>query len=175
MYTPYPGLSQLDYDSLMHYGSSDHKPVTSTFELRMTLINDEKRSEIVKKLLHEMDSKENASRPIVEVDTTEIVCQDLRVLEVIEQCLTFKNSGNGPVAWEVVPLDDSKLDFVRTKGEIMTGMYLQINGKRDSKCTEFSQVLQNTYTSLFKFFRVLLKYQKSSFFESSTPKTTLYQ
>lgn len=120
-YTPYPSLAQLDYEAFMHYISSDHKPVAATFELRTMLVDVDKRAQIVKRLLHDMDARENESRPKVEVESTELICPDLKPLSVMTRTIKFKNFGNTQVAWEIERMENSRLKFSELKGLVSPG------------------------------------------------------
>ncbi|KAK9458459.1 Endonuclease/exonuclease/phosphatase [Lipomyces oligophaga] len=120
-YTPYPSLAQLDYESFPQYISSDHKPVAATFELRTMLVDIDKRSQIVKRLLHDMDARENESRPKVEVESTELVCPDMKALSVITKSVKFKNFGNTQVSWLIERLDGSTLEIEEVEGTLPPG------------------------------------------------------
>ncbi|KAK9473797.1 Endonuclease/exonuclease/phosphatase [Dipodascopsis tothii] len=142
LYTPYPSLSQLEYRSHMGFVQSDHKPVVSTFALRLELINFDKRAAIVKNLLHEMDSKENASRPRVDVEKTEVVCADLRVMEVVEESLKFKNTGTTPVSWEIVLLENARLRFMTSAGRLLPGatQYIHFSFTAEPRMLDLSEI-----------------------------------
>ncbi|KAK9450024.1 Endonuclease/exonuclease/phosphatase [Limtongia smithiae] len=120
-FTPYPSLSLLDYESFMHYISSDHKPVAASFELRIPLIDVDKRAEIVKRLMRDLDARENESRPKVEVERTELVCTDLKPLSTVTQVLKFKNYGNTQVVWEIEPMENLTLRFSEMSSIVSPG------------------------------------------------------
>ncbi|KAK9458399.1 Endonuclease/exonuclease/phosphatase [Dipodascopsis uninucleata] len=120
-YTPYPTLTQLSYDSFMHYISSDHKPVASSFLLKILMTDMDKRAAIVKTLLRDMDVRENESRPKVDVEQTELICQNLEVLTTETQIVRFRNYGNTQVAWEIEQVDKSVLNFNIRQGVLPPG------------------------------------------------------
>ncbi|KAK7203477.1 Endonuclease/exonuclease/phosphatase [Myxozyma melibiosi] len=142
-YTPYPSLAQLDYESFMHYISSDHKPVAATFELRTMLVDVDKRAQIVKRLLRDMDARENESRPKVEVESTEIVCPDLKPLSVLTRTIKFKNHGNTQVAWEIEQMDGSKLEFGEMRGLVSpgAGQSIRFSMKIPTRVSEISEIV----------------------------------
>ncbi|KAK9384462.1 Endonuclease/exonuclease/phosphatase [Lipomyces mesembrius] len=121
LYTTYPSLAQLDYETFMHYISSDHKPVAATFELRTMLLDADKRAQIVKRLLHDLDVRENESRPKVEVEKTDVLCSDMTVLSTVHQTVKLKNCGNTQVAWEIEIIDGSLIEVETPEGVLPPG------------------------------------------------------
>ncbi|KAK9469147.1 Endonuclease/exonuclease/phosphatase [Lipomyces arxii] len=129
LYTPYPSLAQLDYEPMAHYISSDHKPIVASFELRTMLIDVDKRGELVKRLLHDMDARENESRPRAEVEQTEYEISDLKVFSTVNQNVKFRNSGNTQIAWEIEPVEGTLLTFNRLDGILPPGVTQTIRVK----------------------------------------------
>ncbi|KAK9323432.1 Endonuclease/exonuclease/phosphatase [Lipomyces orientalis] len=142
LYTPYPSLAQLDYESFMHYISSDHKPVAATFELRTMLMDADKRAQIVKRLLHDLDARENESRPKVEVEETDLVCPNLKVLSTVNQKVKFKNYGNTQVAWEIEIVDGSLLEVATPQGVLPPGgiQTVRVSFRVPPKITQISEI-----------------------------------
>ncbi|KAK9235633.1 Endonuclease/exonuclease/phosphatase [Lipomyces kononenkoae] len=142
LYTSYPSLAQLDYETFMHYFSSDHKPVAATFELRTMLMDVDKRAQIVKRLLHDLDVRENESRPKVEVDKTDLICPDLPVLSTINQAVKFRNCGNTQVAWETEIVDGSLLEVLNPQGIVPPGgtQIVRVSCKVPPNVTSISEI-----------------------------------
>ncbi|KAK9364500.1 Endonuclease/exonuclease/phosphatase [Lipomyces kononenkoae] len=142
LYTSYPSLALLDYETFMHYISSDHKPVAATFELRTMLMDIDKRAQIVKRLLHDLDVRENESRPKVEVDKTDLTCTDLTVLSTINETVKFRNCGNTQVAWETEIVDGSLLEVLNPQGIVPPGgtQVVRVSFKVPPNVTSISEI-----------------------------------
>ncbi|KAK9492829.1 Endonuclease/exonuclease/phosphatase [Lipomyces doorenjongii] len=142
LYTTYPSLAQLDYETFMHYISSDHKPVAATFELRTMLVDADKRAQIVKRLLHDLDARENESRPKVEVEKTDLLCPDMTVLSTVHQTAKLKNCGNTQVAWEIEIIDGSLIQVGTPEGVLPPGatQTVRVSFKVPPNVTHISEI-----------------------------------
>ncbi|KAK9312764.1 Endonuclease/exonuclease/phosphatase [Lipomyces starkeyi] len=142
LYTTYPSLAQLDYETFMHYISSDHKPVAATFELRTMLVDADKRAQIVRRLLHDLDARENESRPKVEVEKTDLLCPDMMVLSTVRQTVKLKNCGNTQVGWEIEIIEGSLIEVGTPQGVLPPGasQMLRVSFKVPPNVTHISEI-----------------------------------
>ncbi|ODV93918.1 hypothetical protein PACTADRAFT_4815 [Pachysolen tannophilus NRRL Y-2460] len=107
LYTDHEKLDQTNYNSIMDFNSSDHKPVVADFKLsQIPLIDYEKRSEIMSKYFKETDKLENDSRPTVEISDLDLEATEVPILAPTELTTVLKNNGDTKLSWELIDLNE---------------------------------------------------------------------
>ncbi|KAF5096424.1 hypothetical protein DV451_004245 [Geotrichum candidum] len=85
-------LTIKEYNSLMEYRISDHKPVYATFELECRLVDAAKRKTVVDSVLKQSDSLENSSKRTIKVTPTELLVDDAIVLRAAEGAVMIEQT-----------------------------------------------------------------------------------
>lgn len=130
-YSPSPSLTPKEYTSIMDYSLSDHKPVTALFDFTVSVVDPEKRKQVVESILKQSDSIENSSRPTITVSPKELIVNDAKVLEdahgeiVISQASLTSGSSTFPVEWELT-LDSPSITASPTSGVLPAGAKVYI-------------------------------------------------
>jgi phosphatidylinositol-bisphosphatase len=122
-------LTIKEYNSLMEYRVSDHKPVYAMFELECRLIDAAKRKTVVDSVLKQSDSIENSSKRTISVTPTELLVDDAIVLRaaegavVIEQttaAAVIPNGEDDALEWDL-DLDSDIITATPTHGVLPRG------------------------------------------------------
>ncbi|XP_035710948.1 type II inositol 1,4,5-trisphosphate 5-phosphatase isoform X3 [Folsomia candida] len=110
---------QVDYTSQFQYKLSDHKPISSSFDLKVKVINQARYRKCYEECLKQLDRLENEFLPQVTVDIpnpnivphsnrNEIHFGRIRFLEPVRKSFTVANTGQVPVQLEFIKkLNDS--------------------------------------------------------------------
>jgi len=89
--------------------SSDHRPVSSSFQLKIKSIVAEKRSKVYQELVKELDKKENECMPDATVSTNSVTFSDIRYLVPSTQTISVENTGQVVARFRFIPkLDERK-------------------------------------------------------------------
>ncbi|XP_078372511.1 inositol polyphosphate 5-phosphatase OCRL-like isoform X3 [Oculina patagonica] len=86
-------VKQLEYRSHNKLKLSDHKPVSSLFEVGVKVVNVEKERQVMEDVIRTLDRHENENLPQVQLGTTEIIFKDVQFLEKQTATLDIVNTG----------------------------------------------------------------------------------
>ncbi|XP_038614088.1 type II inositol 1,4,5-trisphosphate 5-phosphatase isoform X2 [Tachyglossus aculeatus] len=99
-------VTQLSYQSHMTLKTSDHKPVSSVFDIGVKVVNEELYRKTLEEIVRSLDKMENASIPSVTLSKREFCFQDVKYMELQSQSFTIHN--------EQVPC---QFEFINKPGE----------------------------------------------------------
>ncbi|XP_005098372.1 inositol polyphosphate 5-phosphatase OCRL isoform X2 [Aplysia californica] len=102
-----PGVQQLRYDSHPQLKVSDHKPVSSLFNVGVRVIDQKRYKRVYEDIMKKLDRLENDYLPQIKLDKTELVFENVKFIEPQTQVVTIANIGQVPVEFEFInKLDD---------------------------------------------------------------------
>lgn len=101
-------IKQLSYQSHMALKTSDHKPVSSVFDIGVRVINEELYRKTLEKIVRSLDKMENASIPSVSLSKREFCFQNVKFMELHIETFVIHN-GQVPCQFEFInkPDEDS--------------------------------------------------------------------
>ncbi|KAJ5073472.1 type 2 inositol 1,4,5-trisphosphate 5-phosphatase [Anaeramoeba ignava] len=126
------GIQQENYRR-HEYLYSDHKPVSSIFQVKVCKIIPEKQQQYRSKLIKELDKIENETIPHATVDKNMIVFENVLYNEPSTQQITLSNEGSVWVHFKFIPkMNESDicqpwLKIDKTKGLLLPGQKITIN------------------------------------------------
>ncbi|XP_013775252.1 inositol polyphosphate 5-phosphatase OCRL-1-like isoform X1 [Limulus polyphemus] len=102
-------ISQLCYRSHPSLMISDHKPVSSVFEVGIKVVDNIKYRKIYEEVMKKLDKLENEFLPQVTVDKMEVHFERVTFIEPVSRFLTIANTGQVPVQFEFIKkLNDTR-------------------------------------------------------------------
>lgn len=102
-------IKQLEYRSHNLLKISDHKPVSSLFEVGVKVVNVEQERQVMEDVIRSLDRHENDNLPQVKLSTAEIIFKDIQFLERQTATLEVENIGQVPAQFAFI----AKLDETR--------------------------------------------------------------
>mmetsp|Transcript_18492 Transcript_18492/g.25929 ORF Transcript_18492/g.25929 Transcript_18492/m.25929 type:complete len:463 (-) Transcript_18492:8-1396(-) len=95
-------LQQLSY--MRHeLFSSDHKPISSLFQVKVKRVIQEKRHKVYQDVVSLLDKIENENRPTATVDTNHIQFDNVKYLEPVTKIVTLENTGKVIAKFHFIP------------------------------------------------------------------------
>ncbi|XP_056413077.1 type II inositol 1,4,5-trisphosphate 5-phosphatase isoform X1 [Hyla sarda] len=99
-------VTQLDYRSVMSLKTSDHKPVSSVFNIGVKVVNEELYRKTFEEIVRSLDKMENDCIPSATLTQREFHFKDVKYMQLQVQTFTIHNDGQVACQYEFI----SKLD-----------------------------------------------------------------
>uniref|UniRef100_G1SNU8 Type II inositol 1,4,5-trisphosphate 5-phosphatase n=1 Tax=Oryctolagus cuniculus TaxID=9986 RepID=G1SNU8_RABIT len=101
-------ITQLSYQSHMALKTSDHKPVSSVFDIGVRVINEELYRKTLEEIVRSLDKMENANIPSVSLSKREFCFQNVKYMQLQVESFTIHN-GQVPCQFQFInkPDEDS--------------------------------------------------------------------
>ncbi|XP_068850528.1 type II inositol 1,4,5-trisphosphate 5-phosphatase isoform X2 [Aphelocoma coerulescens] len=122
-------IAQLSYRSHMALKLSDHKPVSSVFDIGVKVVNEELYRKAFEEIVRSLDKLENANIPSVTLSCREIHFKDVKYMQLHIERFTIRN-GQVPCQFEFISKPDEEtyckewLIANPSKGFLLSGNYL---------------------------------------------------
>uniref|UniRef100_A0A8C3U5A6 phosphoinositide 5-phosphatase n=1 Tax=Catharus ustulatus TaxID=91951 RepID=A0A8C3U5A6_CATUS len=122
-------IAQLSYRSHMALKLSDHKPVSSLFDIGVKVVNEELYRKAFEEIVRSLDKLENANIPSVTLSRREIHFEDVKYMQLQVERFTIRN-GQVPCQFEFISKPDEKtyckewLTANPSKGFLLSGELL---------------------------------------------------
>ncbi|ELW48211.1 Type II inositol-1,4,5-trisphosphate 5-phosphatase [Tupaia chinensis] len=100
-------VTQLSYQSHMALKTSDHKPVSSVFDIGVKVINEELYRKILEEIVRSLDKMENANIPSVSLSKREFCFQNVKYMQLQVESFTIHN-GQVPCRFEFIRKPDDE-------------------------------------------------------------------
>ncbi|VTJ52371.1 Hypothetical predicted protein [Marmota monax] len=94
-------INQLSYQSHMALKTSDHKPVSSVFDIGVRVINEELYRKTLEEIVRSLDKMENANIPSVCLSKREFCFQNVKYMQLQVESFTIHN-GQVPCQFEFI-------------------------------------------------------------------------
>ncbi|KAJ1971283.1 hypothetical protein H4R35_005354 [Dimargaris xerosporica] len=106
-------VQQQTYHSHMALTSSDHKPISSSFEIRTKAFRRTDQTAVYGQIMRELDRYENECMPAARLSETQLDFGSVAYTTPVTRTVTLHNTGKVPVQFRFIPkLDDP--DFCRS-------------------------------------------------------------
>lgn len=85
-------ITQLSYQSHMALKTSDHKPVSSVFDIGVRVVNEELYRKTLEEIVRSLDKMENANIPSVTLSKREFCFENVKYMQLQTESFTIHNS-----------------------------------------------------------------------------------
>uniref|UniRef100_A0A8C3W2J1 phosphoinositide 5-phosphatase n=1 Tax=Catagonus wagneri TaxID=51154 RepID=A0A8C3W2J1_9CETA len=100
-------ITQLSYQSHMTLKTSDHKPVSSVFDIGVRVVNEELYRKTLEEIVRSLDKLENANIPSVSLSKREFCFQNVKFMQLQVESFTIRN-GPVPCQFEFINKPDEE-------------------------------------------------------------------
>uniref|UniRef100_A0A4X1VQZ0 Type II inositol 1,4,5-trisphosphate 5-phosphatase n=1 Tax=Sus scrofa TaxID=9823 RepID=A0A4X1VQZ0_PIG len=100
-------ITQLSYQSHMALKTSDHKPVSSVFDIGVRVVNEELYRKTLEEIVRSLDKLENANIPSVSLSRREFCFQNVKFMQLQVESFTIQN-GPVPCQFEFINKPDEE-------------------------------------------------------------------
>lgn len=98
-------IAQLSYQSHMSLKTSDHKPVSSVFDIGVRVVNEELYRKTLEEIVRSLDKMENANIPSVTLSKREFCFENVKYMQLQTESFTIHN-GQVPCQFEFINKPD---------------------------------------------------------------------
>ncbi|PIO31983.1 hypothetical protein AB205_0065780 [Aquarana catesbeiana] len=95
-------IKQLDYQSVMSLKTSDHKPVSSVFNIGVKVVHEELYKKTFEEIVRSLDKMENDCIPSATLSQREFHFKDVKYMQLQVQTFTIHNDGQVACQYEFI-------------------------------------------------------------------------
>lgn len=124
-------ITQLSYQSHMALKISDHKPVSSVFDIGVRVVNEDLYRKTLEEIVRSLDKMENANIPSVTLSKREFCFENVKYMQLQTESFTIHN-GQVPCQFEFINKPDEKsyckqwLTAKPSKGFLLPDSHIEI-------------------------------------------------